>query len=146
MTFKTIFAPLAFEETAKLVSETALLLAGAFKGYVMAQHVRPRFTGYPPMEFYPASASATVMAMEGHDEAAGRYARALRAKFEDLCAASDAHVVPVPEALKQNGVTASWTEEVGQFPLNYGLSARAADLVVMAKPDAKGVQIGRAHV
>ena len=101
MTFKTIFAPLAFEETAKLVSETALLLAGAFKGYVMAQHVRPRFTGYPPMEFYPASASATVMAMEGHDEAAGRYARALRAKFEGLCAASDAHVVPVPEALKQ---------------------------------------------
>ena len=138
MTFKTIFAPLAFEETAKLVSETALLLAGAFKGHVMAQHVRPRFTGYPPMEFYPASASATVMAMEGHDEAAGRYARALRAKFEDLCAASDAHVVPVPEALKQNGVTASWTEEVGQFPLNYGLSARAADLVVMAIPDAKG--------
>ena len=39
MTFKTIFAPLAFEETAKLVSETALLLAGAFKGHVMAQHV-----------------------------------------------------------------------------------------------------------
>ena len=138
MTFKTIFAPLAFEETAKLVSETALLLAGAFKGHVMAQHVRPRFTGYPPMEFYPASASATMMAMEAHDQATSRYARGLRTKFEGLCAALDAHVVPVPEALKQNGVTASWTEEVGQFPLNYGLSARAADLVVMAIPDAKG--------
>ena len=139
MIFKTIFAPLAFEETANLVTDTALSLAGTFKGHVMAHHVRQRFTEYPPMEFYPTSGAATVLAMEGHDEATTVFARTMRAQFEERCDAGDIHIVPVSEALKQNGVTASWTEEIGQLPLNYSLAARVADLVVMAIPSAKEV-------
>ncbi|MEP0316038.1 MAG: universal stress protein [Hyphomonas sp.] len=139
MIFKTIFAPLAFEETANLVTDTALSLAGTFKGHVMAHHVRQRFTEYPPMEFYPTSGAATVLAMEGHDEAAIVFARTMRAQFEERCDAGDVHIVPVSEALKQNGVTASWTEEIGQLPVNYSMAARVADLVVMAIPAAKEV-------
>ncbi len=139
MIFKTIFAPLAFEETANLVTDTALSLAGTFKGHVMAHHVRQRFTEYPPMEFYPTSGAATVLAMEGHDEATTVFARTMRAQFEERCDAGDIHIVPVSEALKQNGITASWTEEIGQLPLNYSLAARVADLVVMAIPSAKEV-------
>ena len=139
MIFKTIFAPLAFEETAKLVTDTALSLAGTFKGHVMAHHVRQRFTEYPPMEFYPTSGAATVLAMEGHDEATTVFARTMRAQFEERCDAGDVHIVPVSEALKQNGVTASWTEEIGQLPVSYSMAARVADLVVMAIPAAKEV-------
>ena len=114
MIFKTIFAPLAFEETANLVTDT-------------------------PMEFYPTSGAATVLAMEGHDEAAIVFARTMRAQFEERCDAGDVHIVPVSEALKQNGVTASWTEETGQLPVSYSMAARVADLVVMAIPAAKEV-------
>ena len=91
------------------------------------------------MEFYPTSGAATVLAMEGHDEATTVFARTMRAQFEERCDAGDIHIVPVSEALKQNGITASWTEEIGQLPLNYSLAARVADLVVMAIPSAKEV-------
>jgi nucleotide-binding universal stress UspA family protein len=91
------------------------------------------------MEFYPTSGAATVLAMEGHDEATTVFARTMRAQFEERCDAGDIHIVPVSEALKQNGVTASWTEEIGQLPLNYSMAARVADLVVMAIPSAKEV-------
>ena len=58
MSFKTIFVPMAFEQTAKSVSDAALKMAHAFHGHVMAHHVRQRFASYPPMEFFPAAASA----------------------------------------------------------------------------------------
>ena len=143
MTFKTIFVPLAIEPTAKAVVDSALVMAHASKGHVMAHHVRQRFTGYPPIEFYPADGTATAMALEAHDEATAAFARTMCAIFEERCDNDGAHIVPVSEALKHNGVTASWTEETGPPLQGYSLTARIADLVVMAIPARTDVHLER---
>lgn len=143
MTFKSIFVPVAFEQTAAIVSDAGLLLAGAFKGHVLAHHVRQRYAGYPPADFFPAAGEATAMALESHDEATAGFARMMRAVFEERCDKADAKIVPVSEALKQNGVTASWTEEMGQLALSYSYAARVADLVVTALPDSKDIYLER---
>ena len=143
MSFKTIFVPMALEQTAKSVSDAALKMAHAFHGHVMAHHVRQRFASYPPMEFFPAAASATTMAMESHDEATAAFARTMRVAFEERCDEDGAHIVPVSEALKHNGVTASWSEETGAMTRNYAMAARVADLVVMSNPDPKEILLER---
>jgi nucleotide-binding universal stress UspA family protein len=143
MTFKTLFLPLAFEHTAKTVTDAALSLAGTYQGHVLAHHVRQRYAAYPPMDFYPAGGAATMIAVESHDEATAAFARSMRAAFEERCDVSGARIVPVSEALKQSGVTASWTDQSGQLALNYSTAARTSDLVVMAIPDPKEIYMER---
>ncbi len=43
MPFKTLFVPMAFEETARTITDAALLMADAFGGHVIAHHVRQRY-------------------------------------------------------------------------------------------------------
>ena len=98
MSFKTIFVPMAFEQTAKSVSDAALKMAHAFHGHVMAHHVRQRFASYPPMEFFPAAASATTMAMESdavHFSACGNTIAGIKKKTgEEPVLLEEAKVVP----------------------------------------------------
>lgn len=143
MSFKTLFVPMAFERTAPTIMDAALLLAASFGAHVHAHHVRQRYSGYPPIDFFPSDGAAATVMQEGHDEATAVFARAIRAIFEESCDTVGAKIVPVSEALKQNGVTASWTEEVGFAALHYSLAARIADLVVIATPDPKAVEIER---
>ncbi len=143
MPFKTLFVPLAFEDTARTVTDAALLLAGIYQGHVLAHHVRQRYAAYPPIDFYPAGDETTVPALESHDKATAAFARTMRATFEERCDANGARIVPVSEALKQSGVTASWTDQSGQLALKYSTAARTADLVVMAIPDPKEVFMER---
>lgn len=136
MTIRTIFAPIAFEETAAVVVDAALTLAKALHGHVMASHVRQRFEYYPPIAYYPMPFDVSASASEAQSEAASAFARSLRAVFEERCDAAGAHIVPLSEALKQNGVTASWTDTTGMPPTEYGRAARVADLSVIALPSS----------
>lgn len=143
MAFNSLFVPLAFEETAKVSIEAALTLAGTFKSHVLAHHVRQRYAAYPPMDFFAASAAATVVVQDNHDEATAAFARTVRAMFEETCDRNGAKIVPVSEALKQSGTTASWNETIGHLSQDYSLAARVADLVVTAIPAAKDIYLER---
>lgn len=137
MVFRTIFAPVAFEATARQVSDAALMLAKAFGAHVMGMHVRQRHAPYPPIDFYPSVGTTSTLVLESHDEATAAYARSMRAVFEERCDAGDIHIVPLADALKRNGATASWTEQTGLIATGYSLAARVADLVVAATPEPK---------
>lgn len=137
MPFKSLFVPLGFEATVKTTTDGALMLCGAFNAHLLAHHVRQRYASYPPVEFFPSGSLANAMVQESHDEATASFARTVRATFEECCDQSGAKIVPVSEALKQNGVTASWTDETGQMASAYSLAARVADLVITALPDTK---------
>lgn len=143
MTYKTLFLPLAFEETAAAATDSGLQLAAAFGAHLMAHHVRQRFATYPPVDFFPAGGSAATIAASGHDEATAAFARTMRAVFEERCDAAGANIVPVSEALKQSRVTASWSETTGQIAREYALAARASDLVVAALPDPTEIYLER---
>jgi len=143
MPFKTLFVPMAFEETARTITDAALLMADAFGGHVIAHHVRQRYAAYPPIDFYPTGGTASAIAMEGHDEATAAFARTMRAAFEERCDAAEARIVPLSEALKPKGVTASWQDETGLLALSYSLAARIADLVVTALPGTGGAALER---
>ncbi|MEO0786237.1 MAG: universal stress protein [Pseudomonadota bacterium] len=143
MPFKSLFVPLAFEETAKASMESALLLAGSFKSHLLAHHVRQRYASYPPMDFFPSGGTASAIVQESHDEATAAFARTMRAAFEEACDRNSAKIVPVTEALKQNGVTASWSEATGHASQDYSLAARIADLVVTAVPAPRDIYLER---
>ncbi|MEO1746355.1 MAG: universal stress protein [Pseudomonadota bacterium] len=134
---KSFFVPLAFEETAVTAVDAALLLAKSFGGHVLAHHVRQRYTAYPPVDFFPSSGSTQVMISESHDEATAAFARTLRSAFEERCDEAGARIVPVSEALKQNGTTGSFAEETGAMAVTYAKAARVCDLVVTVTPDPK---------
>jgi len=137
MPFKTLFLPMAFEEVAVSLTDAALDMAATFKAHVLAHHVRQRHSTYPPVDFFPTSGSTTTIIQEGHDEATAAFARTLRAAFEERCDKRGAHIVPLSEALKQNGITVSWSESTGHLAADYSLAARVSDLVVLAIPDQK---------
>lgn len=137
MSYHSILAPIAFEETARSVTDAALVIARAFQGHVLGHHIRQRFEYYPPVAFYPLVAEFPAAAADAQTEAASAFARSLRSTFEERCDAANAHIVPIAEALKQNGVTASWTDEIGALPAGYGRYARIADLSIVAFPPAK---------
>lgn len=143
MFYKTLFAPLAFEETAGIVTDAALLLAGTFKGHVVAHHVRQRYVFYPPADFFPSMGPTISLAQQSHDEATAAFARTIRAAFEECCDASGAKIVPITEALKQTGTTASWTDETSRLSENYSLAARICDLIVTAIPGFKDAHLER---
>ncbi len=143
MTYHTLFLPLAFETTAPVGTDAALMIASAFGSHVCAHHVRQRYPAYPPIAFYPTGGLSTSLVMDGHDEASAALARLLKTVFEERCDRAGARIVPPSEALKSAGVTASWSETSGQPGLDYGLAARVSDLVIMAAPDPAGVSLER---
>ncbi|WP_084397958.1 universal stress protein [Henriciella aquimarina] len=137
MTYKSIFLPLAFQQTTAEVTDFALTLAAAFNAHLLAHHVRQLHDFYPPADFYPADDGAIAKIMSDHDEATAAMAQSIKTVFEARCETAKASIVPEAEALKQNGVTASWRQEIGYPAQSYGLAARTSDLVIMAMPDAK---------
>lgn len=143
MTFKSIFVPMAFEQTAAEVADAGLLLAGAFHAHVMAHHVRQRYATYPPIDFFAAGDATIAATQESHDEATAAFARMMRTAFEERCDKMGAKIVPLSEALKQGGVTASWSDESGLVSLYYSFAARIADLVVTAIPDPREIYLER---
>ncbi len=134
MTFKTILAPMMIEAKAETALRSAINVARACHGHVMAAHLRQKHAYYPPVVYYPMASDVTALALEKHAEAASQFARDMRALFERVCDDEDAHVVPISEALKRNGVTASWTDGYGALPASLGRAARIADVSLAAIP------------
>lgn len=131
---RSIFAPLAFEETASIIADSALMLASAVNGHVLGHHVRQRFIAYPPMDFFASGQDPSMTAIRAHHEATTAFARMIRAVFEERCDALGARIVPVSEAAESASLTASWTDETGDLATCFALAARAADIIIAAAP------------
>lgn len=137
MSYKTILTPLMFEETAKPQLQSALQIARAFHAHVHAKHVRQKYTYYPPVSYYPLAPESMVVSDEVNEAAADELAKKLRGIFDETCQAAGAHLVPLEEALHQNGVTVSWADGYGIVQQDYGQFGRIVDLSVVSLPDEK---------
>jgi nucleotide-binding universal stress UspA family protein len=137
MTYKTILTPIMYEETAKAQLESALMIAGAFHAHVHAKHVRQRYTYYPPVAYYPLAPESMVISDEVNEKASEALAAKLRAIFDETSHAAGAHVVPLDEALHQNGVTVSWGDGYGLIQNEFGQFGRIADLSIVTLPGEK---------
>ncbi len=134
MTYRTIFAPIMRDATAETVARGAMALARLCNAHVMGVHLRQKHAYYPPVAYYPMDASVMALTAEKHTEAASQFARAMRDVFERICDEEGAHLTPLSEALKQNGVTASWGDTYGVLPRDLGRYARIADVSVFQTP------------
>jgi nucleotide-binding universal stress UspA family protein len=135
MGYKTIFAPVMFEETTRTILDAALMLAKGFQGHVHAHHIRQRYEYYPPISYYPMAVDLPVVASQKQTEASAAFARTLRSIFDESCDASGARIVPLAEALNQSSVTASWRDVEGAVPMDFGRAARIADLSICILPN-----------
>ena len=138
MSYKTIFAPMIFEDTSRVVVEAALQIAGVSRGHVIAKHIRQIYNYYPPMAYSSMVALNPYRPDQVIHEASLAFAEGQKALFEEICAEAGAHVVAHREAPRKRGVTASWSDEHGIIPDSLGRSARIADLSITAIPGKDG--------
>jgi len=135
MSYKTILAPIMFEDTAAALMESALLVASAFHAHIHVKHVRQSYTYYPPVSYYPMAPDVPIVVTEQTEVASEALAEQLRAVFDKSCAKAGAHIVPLDEALHQNGVTASWGDGQGVIQQDYGQFGRIADISIVPLPN-----------
>lgn len=141
MSYKTILTPIMFAETADSVLKSAFMVAGTFNSHVHAKHIRQPFTFYPPATYYPMMSSDMSVTAEADEKAATEQAEALRAIFDETCNSSGVHYVPLAEALHQNGVTASWSDDHGSAYHAYGSFGRVCDLSIVALPSKQSATL-----
>lgn len=134
MTYKTILAPMIIEETARIVAEAALMVAGQASGHVIGTHVRQASYYYPATIDGAGAGIPSSTIVESLENAAMEQAMSQRALFEEVCNAAGAHKVPLKEASTKTGVTASWRDSRGVIPLDVSRAARVTDISVAAMP------------
>lgn len=138
MSYKTILAPIMFEETTQQIMDAALLLAGRFHGHVHALHIRQQYAYYPPVAYYPVAMDFPVMANEQQQTAAREFAEGLLAKVKASSDASGAHFSKEDAVGAVEGVTVNWNDGHAVIPIDFGRAARIADISVVCLPDRKG--------
>jgi len=141
MSYKTILAPMIFEETARAVSEAAMMIAGAARGHVIGKHVRQIYHYYPPMAYSSIGVAPARSYDQAMTDAIRSFADAQKSLFDEVCDASGAHHVSMHDAPRKRGLTASWSDERGTVPDAIGRAARVADLSIAALPGKEGGSI-----
>lgn len=140
MSYKTLHVPILFDDSVRATTRAALVLAKAMGGHVMGRHIRHENAYGPPAVFFAGIPNLTVAVKDRQAEAAGAYARALRAQFEEICDAAGVDIIPETQIASDTGPTASWTDTYGTLPHGFATVARCADLSVVPrlgpKPDA----------
>ncbi len=136
MDYKTILAPIQFEETAKQVMDSAILFAEAFGAHIHAKHVRAPFVAYAPYAYHTINmSSAPVAVAEQFEAATAENAQKLKAVFEDCCASAGVRVMPFAEASARPKKTACWSDTTGLVIQAMAHFARVCDLSIVTLPD-----------
>ena len=138
MHFNTIFAPMIFEETARAVAESAMLMVAPGGGHVIGKHIRHMHHYYPPITYGPSVSLAPGSLEYAMKESAIAFAEAQTSLFEEICEDAGAKRVSVHDAPDEHGITASWVDEEGNIPGGMGRSARVADLSIACVPGKEG--------
>ncbi|MCR9270002.1 MAG: universal stress protein [Hyphomonadaceae bacterium] len=136
MDYKTILAPVQFEETAKPILESAIMVADAFGAHIHAKHVRAPFVAYAPYAYHTISmSSAPVAVAEQFDAATAENAKKLKAIFEACCETAGLRIMPFSEASAKPKKTACWSDTTGLVIQAMAHFARVCDLSVVTLPD-----------
>jgi hypothetical protein len=136
MAIHTVFVPMVSQETAASVLDAALLVANRTHGHVIGYHIRQQYEYYPPFAFYAMAGDFPLTASEAQSEAKSTFARVMHAVFEERCDKARVHVVPMSEARRCNGATASWIDKPGILPVAFARAARISDLSMLALPQS----------
>lgn len=136
MSYKTILAPMQFEETAKTIMDSAIVVATEFGAHIHAKHVRAPFVAYAPYAYHTISmATAPVAVSEQFDAATAENASKLKAIFEECSSNGGLQVMPFSEASAQPAKTACWSDTTGLVMQSMAHFARVCDLSIVTLPD-----------
>lgn len=136
MSYKTILAPMQFQETARTIMESAIVVASEFGAHIHAKHVRAPFVAYAPYAYHTISmATAPIAVSEQFDAATAENAAKLKAIFEDCTERSGSRVTPFAEASATPAKTACWSDTTGPVMQGMAHFARVCDLSVVTLPD-----------
>ncbi len=129
MSYCSLMTPFLNARSAEAAFDLSVVAARAFGAHIEATHLR-QHPAMPATVYQPFPYAYVTVDIAEIEEAAAAAAAELRAAFESLCSkhglASDA----APGASRPS---ASWREIKGEFPTGYALSARSADLCVLAR-------------
>lgn len=140
MTFKSILAPLQFEETAKPTMESAMKVAQEFDAHIHAKHVRPPYVAYAPYAYHTISMTAAPVAVaEQFEVETSKNAAKLKAIFETCCEREGIKATPFSEACAKPKKTACWSDTTGSAIQSMAHFARVCDLSVFTRPDQSGI-------
>lgn len=136
MSYKTILAPLQFEETAKPIMDSAMVVADEFGSHIHARHVRPPFVAYATYAYHTISmTTAPVAVSEQFDVATAKNAAKLKGIFEDGCKRRALHIMSFAEACASSKKSASWSDTTGPVIQSMAHFARVCDLSIVPMPD-----------
>lgn len=131
MTIKTILTPILTEASIESSLEAAVVLGRTFEAHVIGHHLR-RLPDVAALYGYYAQAPAYMAEnIDAYKEASNKRAMELRGLFDEVCVK---HGVPIilPEDHKEaKGVSASWRDEEGCWPVDLALAGRVADLSIL---------------
>lgn len=136
MSYKTILAPLQFEETARAIMDSAIVVASEFGAHIHAKHVRSPFVAYAPYAYHTISmATAPVAVSEQFDAATAENAAKLKTIFEESSKNGGLQIMPFSEASAQPAKTACWSDTTGPVMQGMAHFARVCDLSIVTLPD-----------
>jgi len=136
MTYKTILAPLQFQETAKVIMESAMVIAQEFDAHIHAKHVKAPFVAYAPYAYHTISmATAPVEVSDQFDAATAKNAAKIKQIFEASCERRSLHIMSFSEACASPKKAASWSDTTGPVIQGMAHFGRICDLSVVAIPD-----------
>lgn len=135
MSYKTILAPLQFEETAKQIMDSAMVVAKEFGAHIHAKHVRPPFVAYVPYVYHTLSMStAPVTLSEQFEAKTEQNAATLKRMVEEACERRGLHIMSFSEACANPTKSASWSDTTGPVIQSMAHFARVCDLSITTLP------------
>lgn len=137
MSYRTVLAPVAYEQPAQITLEAALMLAKAFNAHVNAVHVRFDPAGPMPYVAGPMPTELLVQISENAERVATVRAAAVRKVFD--AAVAKAGVKVVDKAARGATPSAAWREAVGNLDYRYGVEGRIHDISVVSRPAADDI-------
>lgn len=141
MTIKTILIPLAGYDSDSTVLNAALVLAQRFHAHLQGLHVCTPAKDNTPFVFDRLTARLKQQVLQEFDNDIKEKAEQVKAFFEQFCKQNR---LPLDAQSKQSDSTsASWHEEVGRISEVLVRRGRAADLIVLARPEISSASLRR---
>lgn len=136
MSYKTLLAPMQFEETAESIMGSAMVVANEFGSHIHAKHVRAPFVAFAPYAYHTISlATAPVTVSEQFDAATAEHAATMKSIFESECERRALHIKSFSDACASPKKAASWSDTTGAVIQNMAHFARVCDLSIVTIPE-----------
>ena len=132
MSIKKILAPMLFGAPGAGALAPALTVAEKISAHLVGLHIRPSPMQQAPYVYPPFVISYVTETSGEFAQQCDDRAQELRNAFDETCAKRKVPVILPSEHDPVKGASASWRDEKGALPYDYGCWARVSDLTVMA--------------